>query len=843
MREVDQRSEHRIEVRPRPRRAASVRPEVRGKFLFAGGEKLYVRGVTYGPFRPERDGCEYHTPEVVERDFASIAARGMNAVRTYTVPPRWLLDAAQRHGLRVMVGLPWEQHVDFLGDRARVRSIEARVREGVRSCAGHPALLCHAVGNEIPAPSVRWHGRRAVEAFLERLYRAAKAEDPDGLVTYVNYPTTEYLSLPFVDLVCFNVYLESRERLSSYLSRLQNLVDDRPLLMGEVGLDSRSHGELAQARGIEWQVRTAFAAGCAGAFVFSWTDEWHRGGHDIEDWEFGLTTRTRRPKPALMAVRDAFADVPFPSARRWPRISVVVCTYNGARTIRDCLEGVRELEYPDFELIVVDDGSTDGTGELAEACGARVIRTENRGLSSARNLGLEMATGEIVAYLDDDARPDPHWLTYLADTFQSGDYVAVGGPNLVPPEDGRVAQCVANAPGGPVHVLLSDREAEHLPGCNLAIRTAALRAIGGFDPTFRVAGDDVDVCWRLQERGGRLGYSPAAMVWHHRRNSVAAYWKQQRGYGRAEALLEEKWPEKYNTMGHPTWGGRIYGDALARALSWRRGRVHHGTWGSALFQSLYEPAPGTLWSVARMPEWYLVVLGLGALCALGAAWTPLLLALPSFALALSISLVQAVMSAEAARFPSGPGGRRGRLGMRALTAWLHLLQPLARLWGRMLHGLGPWRWRGAGALALPRPRSNWYWSERWRSAEERLHALEGWLRSSGAVVLRGGAFDLWDLEVRGGLLGAIRVRTLVEEHGAGRQLVRFHLRPRISLGAILLFPLFAALALGAAVDGAPVAAGALGAAAMLVALRAVGESASAMGAALHGFRQAGEELP
>src|SRR5215831_422809 len=166
---------------------SACRPKVQGKFLFVGDEKLWVRGVTYGTFRPDADGNEYHDPETVEQDFAQMADNGLNAIRTYTIPPRWLLDTAQHHGLRVMIGLPWEQHVTFLDDKKRARSIEARVRAGVR-----------------------WYGKRRVEQYLERLYWAAKQEDPEGLITYVNYPTTEYLQLPFLDLVCFNVYLETQ---------------------------------------------------------------------------------------------------------------------------------------------------------------------------------------------------------------------------------------------------------------------------------------------------------------------------------------------------------------------------------------------------------------------------------------------------------------------------------------------------------------------------------------------------------------------------------------------------------------------------------------------------------
>src|SRR4029434_2369834 len=93
-------------------------------------------------------------------------------------------------------------------------------------------------------------------------------------------------------------------------ARLHTLADDRPLLIAELGLDSRRNGEARQAEVLNWQLRTAGAAGCAGAFVFAWTDEWHRGGHEILDWDFGLVTRTRRPKPALAAVQSAFANVP-----------------------------------------------------------------------------------------------------------------------------------------------------------------------------------------------------------------------------------------------------------------------------------------------------------------------------------------------------------------------------------------------------------------------------------------------------------------------------------------------------------------------------------------------------
>src|SRR5438309_8436401 len=815
-----------------------VRPRARGKFIFTGDEKFYVRGVSYGAFHPDASGREYHDLDVIERDFAQMAANGINTVRIpHTTPPRALLDAAQRHGLRVMVGLSAEQYLGFLIDRKKtVFEIEVLVRAKVRECAGHPALLCYALGNEIPALMARWLGRRAIERYLKRLYRAVKEEDPDGLVTYVNYPTTEYLHLPFLGLVCFNVYLESPARFEAYLGRLQNIAGERPLVMSELGLDGLRNGDGVQARSLDWQVRTAFAAGCAGVVVFSWTDEWYRQGHDVEDWAFGLTRADRSPKPALRAVREAFAEVPFPSNVPWPRISVIVCTYNGARTIRECLEALDRLAYPDYEVIVVDDGSTDATAAIACHYDCRLIQTENRGLASARNTGLKVATGEIVAYIDDDAYPDPHWLTYLAARFLSTSHAAVGGPNLAPPGDGPIAECIARAPGGPVDVLLSQCEAEHIPGCNMAFRNACLEAIGGFDPQIRTAGDDVDVCWRLQERGWTLGFSPAAMVWHHRRNSLRTYWKQQIGYGRAEAMLERKWPEKYNGPGHVRWAGRIYGSGLTRALRWRRARVYHGIWGLAPYQSLYEPAPSLLGSLLQMPEWHLAFALLMGLSALSFFWSPLTLLLPLLIGAALLPLAQACLSAAHASFPDAPPSRAALLKRRLLTGALHLVQPLARLRGRLKEGLTPWRCRGASQLAPLWSVTSSMWSEHWQPPVQRLNSIATALRLEGGCVLRGGELDRWDLEVRCGFLGAARLLMGVEDHGGG-QFVRLRLWPDVPAWVPVFTVGFAALALGAFYDHAWPAAAVLGLIALLLALRTLQQCTTAMATITRGLRR------
>lgn len=99
------------------------RPRVDGKFLEVDGRRLLIKGVAYGTFAPNRDGAQFRSTERTEQDFVLMAAAGINTVRTYTPPSPALLDAALRHGLGVMVGLAWPQHIPFLDDRKLTRNI------------------------------------------------------------------------------------------------------------------------------------------------------------------------------------------------------------------------------------------------------------------------------------------------------------------------------------------------------------------------------------------------------------------------------------------------------------------------------------------------------------------------------------------------------------------------------------------------------------------------------------------------------------------------------------------------------------------------------------------------
>jgi len=324
------------------------------------------------------------------------------------------------------------------------------------------------------------------------------------------------------------------------------------------------------------------------------------------------------------------------------------------------------------------------------------------------------------------------------------------------------------------------------------------------------------------------------VVWHHRRNSIRAYLRQQKGYGKAEALLERKWPKKYNGAGHLVWAGRVYGIPY---VGWRAGRIYHGIWGLAPFQSLYEPARGIMDALLMMPQWYLLVAVLGLLSLLSLHWAPLMLSFPLFAVAIGAPLVQAGRCAARVCFTGSPLGRAGRVRLRMLTACLYLLQPVARMCGRLRHGLTIRRRPAVAGLALPRPWLANIWSKRSLSVDERLQSIEATLRTHGVLPTRGGDFEPWDLEVRGGSLGSARMSVAVEYHGDGRQLLRIRSWPRCSAATVALVLTFAGLSAGAAHDRAWDAFFALGAVALLVASRTLHACAAATAAFLSATRK------
>ncbi|MGN6643997.1 MAG: glycosyltransferase family 2 protein, partial [Verrucomicrobiota bacterium] len=639
-----------------------------------------------------------------------------------------------------------------------------------------------------PADIVRWMGARAVSDFIDELVFEAKRADRDCLCTFTNFPPTEFLNPHSVDCVCFNVYLHNEQPFKNYLARLQMSAEAKPLVLGEFGIDSLRETEERKCEILGWQIEAAFRGGLAGTVVFTYTDDWFRDGRQIEDWEMGLVTRERQLKPSFQTVQKQFQAAPYFPLARYPKVSVVVASYNGERTLRGCLESLKRLNYPDYEVILVDDGSTDTTPQIAAAYpDVRSLRHgTNQGLSVARNTGIAAATGEIVAFTDNDCRADQDWLWYIVGSLLNSEFSGVGGPNLLPPEDSPVAAAVMVSPGGPAHVMLTDRQAEHIPGCNMAFYKWALEEIGGFDPIFTKAGDDVDLCWRLQQAGCQIGFSPAGFVWHFRRSTIGAYLKQQRGYGEAEALLVRKHPENFNSFGGGIWHGRIY-SAAKYGVELPGPVIYHGLFGSAGFQKLYAAGPATTLMLCTTLEYHLfLTLPLWILSGVTRHLLPLAVATLLVPLAICAAAAgQAVISKNKIEWWSRP-----------LVALLYFLQPIvrggARYQGRL--AVRPWTLaaqQSLDSLALRESKRPLGEVQYWVATRmDRLAFVSSILQRLDSKAWPNRSDIGWsdyDVEIYGSRWSHLQLTTVAEDHPGGRQMIRCRLRPTASLSSRVLF--------------------------------------------------------
>ena len=748
---------------------------VDGKFFRLAGRKFFVKGVTYGPFAPDAEGYTFPSKEQTARDFEQIHTLGANVVRVYYVPPRWFLDLAQEQELKVFIDIPWEKHRCFLETHAMQDEARKCARAAATACKGHLAVFALSLANEIPAEIARWHGAKSVAQFIDALVDEVKAIDPHLLCTFASFPPTEFLQPRKIDFVTFNIYLHNRPAFAKYLARLQTLANDKPLLLGEFGIDSIRETEEFKCDMLAWQIEAAFRNGLAGTIVFSFTDDWHRGGQQITDWGFGLTDANRTAKPSFETVRSSYRVAPYFPLLRVPKVSVVVASYNGGTTLRTCLDSLMRLNYPDYEVILVDDGSTDNTQEIASAF-PRVRKTEqnNRGLSAARNRGIAVALGEIVAFTDSDCRADEDWLYYLVNDLLRSNFVAMGGHNFLPPEDSPVAAAVLVAPGGPAHVMLTDREAEHIPGCNMAFYKWALDEIKGFDPVFRKAGDDVDVCWRLLQRGYKIGFSAGGFVWHYRRSTVGAYLRQQAGYGDAEAILVRKHPEYFNVLGNGMWRGRIYAPGLPGILL-QQSMIYHGVFGSGFFQKLYtrEPSFAVMFCTSLH---YHVFITMPLLFA--ASWLNILWPLPIAALGVCVAVCiaagcQAIIPSDRERFWSRP-----------LIVLLFFLQPLVRGWARYqtrLHVSDASRPKNSALVPAQIENATLnFWSRQGTERYAFVQRIQQHLEYLGWQYRIDSGWDHFDFEITTSLWATARLTTVHEELSGGRKFIRCRIETRNS---------------------------------------------------------------
>ncbi len=232
--------------------------------------------------------------------------------------------------------------------------------------------------------------------------------------------------------------------------------------------------------------------------------------------------------------------------------SIIIPAYNAQKTLAECVSACLAQDYPDFEVIVVDDGSTDDTGAIAKQFeGVRYHLQSNGGPSSARNAGAQLASGNLLVYTDADCVPHTSWLRQLVAGFGEG-IVAVGGTYAIANPASRLAR-VVQAEIALRHGQFKG-DVDFLGSFNVAYRRAAFDAVGGFDESYRQAsGEDNDLAYRLQDQGGRMVFSPRAVVAHYHPERLLGYLRTQSRHGFWRVKLYRDHPRRAQGDQYAGW--------------------------------------------------------------------------------------------------------------------------------------------------------------------------------------------------------------------------------------------------------------------------------------------------
>ncbi len=225
------------------------------------------------------------------------------------------------------------------------------------------------------------------------------------------------------------------------------------------------------------------------------------------------------------------------------QVSIIIPAYNAAATLGECLAACLAQTHPHTDVIVVDDGSTDSTADIAKDYPVEYIHQDNAGPAAARNRGARSAQGEIIVFTDSDCIAEPDWIKKLLTGFTADDVVAVGGSYGIANESSLLARMI--------HEEIRIRheqfqgEVDFLGSFNVAYRKDAFDAVGGFDELFRMAsGEDNDLAYRLHDRGGHLRFVADALVAHYHPTRLWPYLRTQFYHGFWRMKLYTKHPKR-----------------------------------------------------------------------------------------------------------------------------------------------------------------------------------------------------------------------------------------------------------------------------------------------------------
>ena len=227
-------------------------------------------------------------------------------------------------------------------------------------------------------------------------------------------------------------------------------------------------------------------------------------------------------------------------------ISILIPVKKDNKNLRECVDSCLRLDYADFEILVLPDDNID----LPYGDKIKIIPTGSVGPAQKRDMALDKARGEILAFLDDDAFPPPDWLKNAVRDFNNEDIAAVCGPAVTPDTDtllqkasGKVyASFLVSGPHNRRYIPKERCEVDDYPSCNFLVRKDDFRKAGGFDTKFW-PGEDTVFCLKItKELNKKIIYNPDVLVYHHRRSLFSQHLKQIKSYALHRGYFVKHFP-------------------------------------------------------------------------------------------------------------------------------------------------------------------------------------------------------------------------------------------------------------------------------------------------------------
>jgi len=505
---------------------------VHGKFISRDGGKFLLKATRLPGVAGALDLSE---KLALRRRLDELADANVNTLVLTEAQAESVLGVAGRAGLSALVELAIARQ-DLISPEA-VRLAIARVAQTVSILRGYPGLIGFVIDccdDDLALAPPALEGLRRGLAGLARTIHESRGNELIGLARRPRIPAiandghqlSQILSRAVgEDLTYVRLARIEPADFATAILAIHRLAGVRPLVI-EFGEEWAAHAEV---------VGRAFGLGAAGVVAPAHQPSVPPG------WQHVPMPSAGEPPPFANLNGSS---IPLPKGT--PMVSVVVVAHDDQRTIAACLESISQVHYPNYEVIVVDDGSRDLTAEIAAGVNGagriRVIRQRHGGIGAALNAGMRAARGPLIAITRADCVVDADWLGLAVRAIAEGRLDGCGGP-IYP--SAAVSGIAARAIASLTNMLTTDAPGMHatmLNDRNMVVRKASLIAAGGFDARFIDGAAAADLAARMVEAKMTLGWCPAGLVWCDARVGVAEYYRRRIADGRAAALLARKHP-------------------------------------------------------------------------------------------------------------------------------------------------------------------------------------------------------------------------------------------------------------------------------------------------------------